>query len=47
MEKLGKLVLALPNFSEPFVLECNASEERIGEVLMQKGHPVAFESRKL
>jgi hypothetical protein len=41
------LVLALPNFTLPFVLECDASDEGIGEVLMQGGHPIVFESQKL
>ena len=40
-------ILVLPNFYQPFVLECDASSEGIGEVLMQGGNPIAFESRKL
>ena len=40
-------VLVLPDFSQPFVLECDASRERIDAVLMQGGHPIAFESQKL
>jgi hypothetical protein len=38
------LVLALTDFTLPFVLECDASEEGIAEVLMQGGHPTIFES---
>jgi hypothetical protein len=40
-------MLELPNFTLPFILECDASGEGIGEVLMQGGHPIVFESRKL
>jgi hypothetical protein len=40
-------VLALLDFTQPFVLECDASGEDIGVVLMQNRHPMVFESRKL
>jgi hypothetical protein len=41
------LVLALPYFTLSFILECDASGKGIGEVLMQGGHLIVFESRNL
>jgi hypothetical protein len=32
-------ILALPDFTHPFVLECDASSEGIGEFFMQQIHP--------
>jgi hypothetical protein len=40
-------VLPLPDFTLPFVLECDACGEGINAVLMQGGHPIVFESWKL
>jgi hypothetical protein len=52
MDKMKKVmstcpVLALPNFNLPFTLECDASGEGIGAILMQNRHPLSYESRKL
>ncbi|KAL0461174.1 UNVERIFIED_CONTAM: Transposon Tf2-11 polyprotein [Sesamum latifolium] len=40
-------MLALLDMLKPFVVETDASDFAVGGVLMQDGHPVAFESRKL
>uniref|UniRef100_A0A3Q7II28 Uncharacterized protein n=1 Tax=Solanum lycopersicum TaxID=4081 RepID=A0A3Q7II28_SOLLC len=43
----SKPILKLPDFELPFEVHTDASDKAIGSVLVQKGHPVAFESRKL
>jgi len=40
-------VLSLPDLSQPFILECDASGEGVGAILMQNKNHVAYERHKL
>ena len=40
-------ILALPDFSKPFVVECYASGGGVGVVLKKGQHPISFERIKL
>ena len=40
-------ILSIVNPTKPFVVEMNASDKAINAVLLPKGRPIAFESKKL
>jgi hypothetical protein len=51
-DKMNKVMstcpmLSFPNFSQPFIPECDASGEGVGVVLMQNRDPIAYESHRL
>lgn len=39
--------LALPKFSKSFEIQCDASNIKIGVILMQEGYPISYFSEKL
>lgn len=41
------LILALPDFRLPFVIDCDASSTTVRAILMQRGKPLAFFSKTL
>ena len=40
-------ILTLPNFSKPFIIECDTSGVGLGAILMQANKPIAFHNQAL
>ena len=44
---MTKPLLITPDLMKPFEVQCDACGESLGVVLLQEGHPIAYESRRL
>ena len=44
---MTKPLLIIPNLLKPFEVQCDACGESLGAVLLQEGHPIAYESGRL
>ena len=44
---LSEPLLKLPDLQKPFEVHCDACGDSLGAVLLQEGHPIAYESRRL
>ncbi|MCO5549888.1 hypothetical protein L7F22_003362 [Adiantum nelumboides] len=44
---ISQPVLSLPDLSKPFEVQCDACGDCLGAVLLQEGHAIAYESRRL
>ncbi|MCO5596258.1 hypothetical protein L7F22_050318 [Adiantum nelumboides] len=43
---VSESLLKLPDLSKPFEVHCDACGDSLGAVLLQDGHPIAYESRR-